>query len=310
MASATQVAYYDPDGKKQTGWYINGHVYEDEAGETPIAVGSTYRSESGKVYRQTRYGGVLWAAPKSVDQNGAWVRQGDPWYQTAQDLLIRQENRPAFSYDPETDPLWQSAKSQALVQGRRAMEDTVGRTAALSGGYASSYAGQLGEQAYRASLGELGKLLPELFDRARAQYDAETKDLIAQIDAALGLYDSDYRTYLDALEAARWQQDFDRDNDHWQQDFDRDNAHWQQDFDRDNAHWQAELEQAQAQWEAKQAAAAASGLEADQKTARSYAYRMAMLALQHGLSVSSDMLAAAGIDPAYAARIRAYFANH
>ena len=37
---------------------------------------------------------------------------------------------------------------------------------------------------------------------------------------------------------------------------------------------------------------------------------MAMLALQHGLSVSSDMLAAAGIDPAYAARIRAYFANH
>ena len=288
MASATQVAYYDPDGKKQTGWYINGHVYEDEAGETPIAVGSTYRSESGKVYRQTRYGGVLWAAPNSVDQNGAWVRQGDPWYQTAQDLLIRQENRPAFSYDPETDPLWQSAKSQALVQGRRAMEDTVGRTAALSGGYASSYAGQLGEQAYRASLGELGKLLPELFDRARAQYDAETKDLIAQIDAALGLYDSDYRTYLDALEAARWQQD----------------------FDRDNAHWQAELEQAQAQWEAKQAAAAASGLEADQKTARSYAYRMAMLALQHGLSVSSDMLAAAGIDPAYAARIRAYFANH
>lgn len=288
MASATQVAYYDPDGKKQTGWYINGHVYEDEAGETPIAVGSTYRSESGKVYRQTRYGGVLWAAPNSVDQNGAWVRQGDPWYQTAQDLLIRQENRPAFSYDPETDPLWQSAKSQALVQGRRAMEDTVGRTAALSGGYASSYAGQLGEQAYRASLGELGKLLPELFDRARAQYDAETKDLISQIDAALGLYDSDYRTYLDALEAARWQQD----------------------FDRDNAHWQAELDQAQAQWEAKQAAAAASGLEADQKTARSYAYRMAMLALQHGLSVSSDMLAAAGIDPAYAARIRAYFANH
>ena len=288
MASATQVAYYDPDGKKQTGWYINGHVYEDEAGEIPIAVGSTYRSESGKVYRKTRYGGVLWAAPNSVDQNGAWVRQGDPWYQTAQDLLIRQENRPAFSYDPETDPLWQSAKSQALVQGRRAMEDTVGRTAALSGGYASSYAGQLGEQAYRASLGELGKLLPELFDRARAQYDAETKDLISQIDAALGLYDSDYRTYLDALEAARWQQD----------------------FDRDNAHWQAELDQAQAQWEAKQAAAAASGLEADQKTARSYAYRMAMLALQHGLSVSSDMLAAAGIDPAYAARIRAYFANH
>lgn len=352
MSKPRQVSYCDPDGKEQVGWYQGGHVYTDEAATKPIPVGSTVRASDGRVFRQTRYGGVLWSSPKQTDQSGAWIPQGNPWYREAQDLLIRQQNRPAFSYDPEQDVFWQSAKDQVLRQGRKAMEDTLGRASALSGGYASSYAQNLGQQSYRESLGELGRLLPELYDRAKASYDSETKRLLEQIDTALGLYDSDYQSYLDAMEARerkaafdrageqwqaefdrdndRWQADFDRDNDRWarelaweqerwNRDFDRDNAHWQADFDRDNdhwerefasdnAHWQSEAEQERQEWNDRQQAAADSAAASAAEKERSYAYRMAMLALQQGLTVSAELLETAGIDPEYAERLRSYYA--
>ena len=341
MAKPRQVSYYDPDGKEQTGWEQGGHVYTDEAATKPIPVGSTVRTANGRVFRQTRYGGVLWSSPTQTDRDGAWIPQGNPWYREAQDLLIRQQNRPAFSYDPEQDVFWQSAKDQYLRQGQKAMEDTLGRASALTGGYASSYAQNLGQQSYRESLGELGKLLPELYDRAKASYDSETKRLLDQIDTALGLYDSDYQNYLDAMAArerqaafdrageqwqadfdrdnAQWQADFDRDNAQWQADFDRDNAQWQADFDRDNDHWEREFaedsqrwrsqaEQERQEWNDRQRASADSAAASAAEKERSYAYRMAMLALQQGLSVSPELLAAAGIDPAYAEQLRRHYA--
>lgn len=319
MAKPRQVSYYDPDGKEQTGWEQGGHVYTDEAATKPIPVGSTVRARDGRVFRQTRYGGVLWSSPRQTDRNGDWIPQGNPWYREAQDLLIRQQNRPAFSYDPEQDVFWQSAKDQYLRQGRKAMEDTLGRASALTGGYASSYAQNLGQQSYRESLGALGKLLPELYDRAKASYDSETKRLLDQIDTALGLYDSDYQNYLDAMAArerqaafdrdtARWQADFDRDNAQWQADFDRDNDHWEREFAAGNERWQAQTEQERQEWNDRQRASADSAAASAAEKERSYAYRMAMLALQQGLSVSPELLETAGIDPAYAERLRRYYA--
>ena len=319
MAKPRQVSYYDPDGKEQTGWEQGGHVYTDEAATKPIPVGSTVRTANGRVFRQTRYGGVLWSSPTQTDRDGAWIPQGNPWYREAQDLLIRQQNRPAFSYDPEQDVFWQSAKDQYLRQGQKAMEDTLGRASALSGGYASSYAQKLGQQSYRESLGALGKLLPELYDRAKASYDSETKRLLDQIDTALGLYDSDYQNYLDAVEARERQAEFDRDSDRWAQelaweqerwnrDFDRDNDHWEREFAADNAHWQSQAEQERQEWNDRQRASADSAAASAAEKERSYAYRMAMLALQQGLSVSAELLEAAGIDPAYAEQLRRYYA--
>ena len=42
------------------------------------------------------------------------------------------------------------------------MEDTLGKAAALTGGYASSYAQSAGQQAYNGYLQELAALVPEL----------------------------------------------------------------------------------------------------------------------------------------------------
>ena len=49
-------------------------------------------------------------------------------------------NRPAFRYDPGADPLYESYRTRMVTEGERAMRDSVGQAASLTGGYGSSYA--------------------------------------------------------------------------------------------------------------------------------------------------------------------------
>lgn len=93
-------------------------------------------------------------------------------------LYETMENRPAFSYDPNTDPLFQSYRARYVRDGRRAMDDTVARSADLTGGYASSYAASAGQQRYNDYLRSLYAVLPSLYDRAADRYDAETDALL------------------------------------------------------------------------------------------------------------------------------------
>ena len=249
--------------------------------------------------------------PKKKDElppEEAWTPEEDPWYQRAQQSAEALLDRPAFSYDPGADPLWQSTRDLYRREGRRAMEDTLGRAAALSGGYASSYAQTLGGQAYDEKLTRLAELLPDYYDRARRSYDSETGALRDELSTALGLYDKDYQAWLDrenararAAEAADQQA-------RWEAEFDLDKEQWDRDFAEDHARWEAEFAQAAERWAAQQAAADADQAHSAAANERSYAYRMAMLALQRGLRVSDALLQAAGIDPAYAETIRRYFA--
>jgi|GEM_PF-3777351 hypothetical protein len=280
-------------------------------------------------------------------QKEEWKNEENLWYQQAREAAQALADRPAFSYAPERDPLYQAAKTQALTEGRRAMEDTLGKAAGLTGGYASSYAQSLGTQAYQRQIARLAELLPDYYDKARNNYDKQTEALHDALSTALGLYDKDYQSWLDREEAAdkqeRWEQEFADSRDRWEQERADKNSHWQQEFtdSRDrweqdrtdsqdrwqqeqadkNSHWQQEFTDSRDRWEqdydqeerkmaAQYAANAASSAASAQENARSYAYRMAMLALQQGLSVSDALLQAAGIDKAYAETIRRYFAYH
>lgn len=247
-----------------------------------------------------------------------WEPAENRWYQTAESLFRQLKDRPAFSYDPQTDPLYQGMKSQYLRQGRRAMADTMGRAAGLTGGYGSTYSQAVGQQAYQAQLAELSSLLPGLYDRARNAYEGETADLIKTLNEAAGLYDTDYQAYLDRQSAAlaqreqeradREQDRKDREQDRKDAELDLSSAHWDADFAEDLRRWELEFAQRQQEWEDKQQNSQDSADASQAKTDRSYAYRMAMLALQQGLRVSDALLEAAGIDPAYAETIRRYFA--
>lgn len=81
--------------------------------------------------------------------------------------------RPAFSYDPASDPVYNSYAESYRRRGRLAMRDTMGQAAALTGGYGSSYAQSVGQQQYDSYLQRLGEALPELYGMALQRYNAE-----------------------------------------------------------------------------------------------------------------------------------------
>lgn len=81
--------------------------------------------------------------------------------------------RHAFSYDPASDPVYNSYAQSYRRRGRLAMRDTMGQAAALTGGYGSSYAQSVGQQQYDSYLQSLGEALPELYGMAWQRYNAE-----------------------------------------------------------------------------------------------------------------------------------------
>ena len=81
--------------------------------------------------------------------------------------------RPAFSYDPASDPVYNSYAQSYQRRGRLSMRDTMGQAAALTGGYGSSYAQSVGQQQYDSYLQSLGEALPELYGMAWQRYNAE-----------------------------------------------------------------------------------------------------------------------------------------
>lgn len=81
--------------------------------------------------------------------------------------------RPAFSYDPASDPVYNSYAQSYQRRGRLAMRNTMGQAAALTGGYGSSYAQSVGQQQYDSYLQSLGEALPELYGMVWQRYNAE-----------------------------------------------------------------------------------------------------------------------------------------
>lgn len=90
-------------------------------------------------------------------------------------------NREKFTYDLEADPFYQQYKKQYQNMGRLAMEDTVGRAAALSGGYNNSYAQTAGQQTYQSYLDQLNNVMPELYSAAYNRYQAEGESLYNEL---------------------------------------------------------------------------------------------------------------------------------
>lgn len=86
-------------------------------------------------------------------------------------------DREDFQYDLNGDALYQQYKDRYLNLGKQAMADTMGQAAALTGGYGSSYAQSVGQQAYHGYLQKLGDVVPELYKLAYDRYQDKGNDL-------------------------------------------------------------------------------------------------------------------------------------
>lgn len=121
-------------------------------------------------------------------------------YQSQIDDLTRQIlEREAFSYDPETDPLYQQYKESYTRNGQRAMQDTMGQMAARTGGLASSYAGAAAQQTFDNYMGALADKIPELQQLAYSMYMDEGNTQRANLEMLQALEAGDYAKYQDLL---------------------------------------------------------------------------------------------------------------
>ena len=179
--------------------------------------------------------------------------------------------------------LYDNYKESYMAQGRKAMQDAVGQAAAMTGGYGSSYASQVGQQAYDNYLQQLNDRNIQLYGMALDDYWKNRNDYYNQLNAVSGQDQVDYGRYRDivgdwkddrAYYANRYDTGYNRDYTQyrdtvgdWQTDrayyanqaqtgYGNDWASYQSGLDQYNqaqqmAFQQAQADQAQANWQAE-----------------------------------------------------------
>lgn len=115
------------------------------------------------------------------------------------DIYNQIVNREKFSYDLNSDALYNQYKDQYTNLGKMAMMDTMGQAATMTGGYGNSYASTAGNQAYQSYLQQLNDVVPELYGMALDQYNQEGENLYNQFAMTGELADNEYGRYQDAL---------------------------------------------------------------------------------------------------------------
>lgn len=142
----------------------------------------------------SEYAKQITDAQKAVSGYKPFQYSGQEDYKKLLDSVV---NREAFSYDPETDPLYGSYKKIYNREGDRAVANALGQTAAATGGVPSSYAATAAAQAGNYYAAQLADMIPELRNQALNEYNNE----FAQLLQALGAMDTDrgqeYSAYTD-----------------------------------------------------------------------------------------------------------------
>ena len=173
-----------------------------------------------------------------------------PWENQINDYLNQIQNRDPFSYDMNSDALYNQYKDQYIQQGRMAMMDTMGQAAAMTGGYGNSYAQTVGQQAYNQYLGQLNEVMPELYGMAYDRYQQEGQDLLNMYGIYMDRENQEYGRYQDEL--GNWNNqlnyltdryDTERSLDYGKYEANRDLAYDQWAADRDLAYDQHQTEQ-------------------------------------------------------------------
>lgn len=208
---------------------------------------------------------TAWEANQPGDYQSNYAAQIDS-------VLNNILNRPDFSYDFATDPVYQHYADRYQELGQMAMRDTMANAAALTGGYGNTYAQNVGAQAYHSYLHDLNAIIPELQDAAYARYRDQGDDMVTNLTLLQGLDQSDYSRYRDDVAdynnmlnyyLGRYQDERDTDYGRFQdqnQWFTTDRDYW---FDRllaeqDQQNWQTEFDYAVEQDALDRALAAAA----------------------------------------------------
>lgn len=117
------------------------------------------------------------------------------------DMMSQIQNREKFSYDVDTDPLFQQALASAMSSGKQAMQDTIGQASALTGGYGSTYATSVGNQTYNAFIEDAYDNLPQYYQMAMEAYQMEGDEMYRQLGMLTDADDREYNRNITAYDA-------------------------------------------------------------------------------------------------------------
>lgn len=207
---------------------------------------------------------------KPGDYSGKYTRQ-------AEALLGQIISRKPFSYDANSDPLYQIYRDRYIMGGQRAMENAMGQAAQLTGGYGNTYAQTVGQQQYQQYMEGLNDKVPELAQQAHARYQGEGDRLRQSYQLLQSADDAAYGRWADGYN--RWNNETQQAQSAYESAYDRDYSRYndQRNYDQQQSH-----------------------------SARQYAYQTAMSVIQTGNVPTDELLRAAGISRADAELMAAY----
>lgn len=187
-------------------------------------------------------------------QPGAYQSQ---WQGQIDSIINRILNREKFTYDVNSDALYQQYAEQYQRLGKIAMQDTMGQAAAMTGGYGNSYASTVGNQAYQNYLSQLNDKIPELYKLALDKYQLEGQEMYNQYGLLsdqeaqdYGRYQDSYNQWLAERDYATGRYDTESDRDYGRY-WDKVNMDYQIHSDAEDRKWQEYVTAlGKAQWDA------------------------------------------------------------
>lgn len=271
----------------------------------------TYVPYQKKEYQQSDRVNQAQQALQQHQQNKPGEYQSQ-WQQQMNDLLAQYQNRQPFQYDINADAMYQQMVDRYVQQGKQAMMDTMGQTAALTGGYGNSYAQTAGQQTYQGYLQGANDMLPQFYQMAIDRYQDEGNQLMNQYNLMANQEDMAYSRYNDQLnryfsELDRLQGVYDSERDYDYSRFQNDQAfdygmyedaqNMQYQLDR-NATEDARYDQ---EWAYQQERDKLEDQRYDQELARAQVDYLISI----GAEVSDSLLAASGYDKTFIEAINA-----
>ena len=147
--------------------------------------------------------------PEAVTEADTWlagqlekIQSGKTSYSDqVRDMMDKIMNREKFSYDVDTDPLFQQALASAMNSGKQAMQDTIGQASALTGGYGSTYATTAGNQAYNSFIEDAYDNLPQYYQMAMEAYQMEGDEMYRQYSMLSTEDEKEYNRNVAAYDA-------------------------------------------------------------------------------------------------------------
>lgn len=131
-------------------------------------------------------------------------------YQAQVDALLQQILNPkAFSYDAESDPLYQAYKKRYQQAGEESFQNTIGDLVGMTGGRLNTWATSAAAQARQGWDDKLMDTVPELYNLAYSMHLGDLQGKYNQLGALRDLEATDYSRYRDSIGDYRYQQEWD-----------------------------------------------------------------------------------------------------